>query len=168
MWIPYYGGGNVAFEGGYYGEGASPVEPYAFWSCCYPANNFALDVRAKNLNYDLLRDLFAKRDRVMKYYYGDFYPLTVHSQERAVWMAWQFDQPEVGEGLVQAFRRSQSNILGYQYKLKALDEDAEYEITDLTRDEVYRVAGKELMDKGLKVIIDDQPGVAVMIYKRIE
>ena len=156
MWIPYSGGGNVA------------ADPYAFWSCCYPAVLYAMDVRAKDLDYDLLRDLFNKRDRMTKYYYGDFYPLTPHSLEQTVWMAWQFDQPETGEGLVQMFRRTQSDILQNQYKLKALDRNAQYEMTDLMSSKVTRLTGKELMDKGLKIILDKKPGAAVITYKKVK
>ena len=168
QWIPYYGGGNVAFEGGYYGEGSSPVEPYAFWSCCYPAINFAMDVRANDMDYDALRDLFNKRDMMIKYYYGDFYPLTEHSQDRTVWIGWQFDQPETGEGLVQMFSRSQSYMLGYQFRLKNLTAKANYELQNLTGMDTTVVSGKELMERGLKIMIEEQPGAVVIIYKKIE
>ena len=168
LWIPYHGGGNAAFEVSYHGEGFTAVEPYAFWSCCYPAVNFGMDVREKGMDYDALRDLFEKRDRMVKYFYGDFYPLTAHSLDRTVWMAWQFNQPETGEGLVQVFRRTQSDILNNQYKLKALDANAKYEITDLTASKVIRLMGRELTEKGLKIHIEDKPGAAVILYKKIE
>ena len=60
LWIPYFGSGNLACESGYYGEGGLPVEPYAFWACCYPAINCAIDVRAKDVDYEALRELFRK------------------------------------------------------------------------------------------------------------
>ena len=37
--------------------------------------------------------------------FGDYYPLTPYSLDNTAWIAWQFDCPEKGEGLVQAFRR---------------------------------------------------------------
>ncbi len=167
FWIPYHGGGNAACEVGYYGEGSTPVQPYAFWSCCYPAVLFAMDVRAKDMDYAALRDLFKKRDLVTPNYYGDFYPLTPHSLERHVWVAWQFDRPESGEGMVQAFRRTESNILGYQYKLRSLDANASYELKDLATMGTTEVTGKELMEKGVKILIEDQPGAAVILYRKI-
>ena len=36
-------------------------------------------------------------------------------------MAWQFHRPDLGEGIVQAFRRTQSNILTCQYQLCGLE-----------------------------------------------
>jgi alpha-galactosidase len=37
-------------------------------------------------------------------YWGVFWPLTLWSLENDDWIAWQFDRPEVGEGVVQVFR----------------------------------------------------------------
>jgi len=47
--------------------------------------------------------------------------------------------------------------------LKALDVNAQYEITDLMLSKVIRLTGRELMDKGLKIIIDNKPGAAVIL-----
>ena len=167
FWVPYYGGGNIAFDGGYYGEGFTPVNPYSFWSCCYPAINCAIDIRVENMDYDALRDLFQKRDRMIKYYDGDFYPLTPYSLERNVWMAWQFNQPETGEGLVQAFRRGDNNFFGCRLKLRGLQPDARYGITDFDIPGKTRMTGRELMEQGLDIIIKDKPGAAVITYKKV-
>src|ERR1019366_1418274 len=37
---------------------------------------------------------------IQKYFYGDYYPLTLYSQAEDAWMAYQLDLPEQGEGLV--------------------------------------------------------------------
>ena len=54
-------------------------------------------------------------------YYGDFYPLTPYRTENDVWMAWQFDRPESGEGMVQVFRRPQSPVTAMDLKVHGLD-----------------------------------------------
>ena len=36
---------------------------------------------------------------------GDYYPLTSYSLQPDHWIAWQFNRPETGDGVVQAFRR---------------------------------------------------------------
>ena len=46
-------------------------------------------------------------------------------------MAWQFDRPEQGDGVVQVFRRMDSIYESAQFKLHGLDPAAQYEITDL-------------------------------------
>ncbi len=38
-------------------------------------------------------------------YYGDYYPLTPYTLDNSAWLAWQFDCPVKGEGMVQVFRR---------------------------------------------------------------
>jgi len=168
LWIPYFGGGNLACQSGYYGQGALPVQPYAFWACCYPAINCAIDVRAKNADYQALRELFRKREQVMPYYYGDFYPLTSHSLSPGAWLAWQFHRPETGEGLVQAFRRTACKTASRQYPLRGLDGEAEYEVTTIEGTSgTTRLTGKALAEKGLTVLIEDQPGAAVFTYRSI-
>ncbi len=37
--------------------------------------------------------------------FGDYYPLTPYSVDTTHWIAWQFDRPEEGTGIIQAFRR---------------------------------------------------------------
>ena len=50
-----------------------------------------------------------------------------------VWLAWQYDRPETGEGVVQAFRRPDSNFEAGRFKLRGLDPVARYVVTDLDR-----------------------------------
>jgi len=44
--------------------------------------------------------------RLAPNYWGDFWPLTPYSIDQTAWIAWQYDRPEAGEGVVQAFRRA--------------------------------------------------------------
>lgn len=46
--------------------------------------------------------------KLRPFYYGDYYPLTPYSQARDVWLAYQLDRPEQGEGLIVALRRPDS------------------------------------------------------------
>ncbi|MDE0506023.1 MAG: GH36 C-terminal domain-containing protein, partial [Candidatus Poribacteria bacterium] len=84
------------------------------------------------------------------------------------WMAWQFDRPDLGEGIVQAFRRTQSSILSCQYQLHGLEPDTQYELTNLDVSGVTRLTGRELMADGLIIDIADQPGAVVIKYKAIK
>ena len=60
------------------------------------------------------------------------------------------------------FRRPDSPILATQYKLFGLDPAAQYEFTDLDSGQKRTVSGKELLETGLRVDID-QPRTAVII-----
>jgi alpha-galactosidase len=57
---------------------------------------------------------------VAPHLFGDFYPLTSYSTANNVWMAFQFDCPEQGVGVVQAFRRAESPCEAIRVKLRGL------------------------------------------------
>ena len=68
--------------------------------------------------------------------------------------------------MVQAFRRPQSAHEVARFKLRGLDPQARYALTDLDTGEAQTLAGRELMDNGLPVSITGQPGSAVITYRR--
>ncbi len=82
-------------------------------------------------------------------------------------MVWQFDCPERGEGMVQAFRRAQSPDESIGAKLRGLDPNAVYTLTNLDSATSKEIAGKELMELGLVVELADKPGAAVILYRRL-
>jgi alpha-galactosidase len=169
FWLPFHGTGTVACANAtYYGGGLTPVEPYAFWSNAAPSFGSGIDVRVKQLDYAALRRLFGQWRSISPYYYGDYYPLTPYSLQRDVWIAWQFDRPDLGEGMVQAFRRAESIYEAARLKLRGLDRNARYVITDLDAPGGTEIRGGELTEKGLRVVIKDQPGAAVLTYKRAD
>ena len=94
--------------------------------------------------FDWMRTMVAQLKLVRPYYYGDYYPLlpcsansdcaTDPSKERSAafeWAAWQFNRPEQGDGMVQAFRRDESKEPTKNLPLRGLDPAATYEVTDL-------------------------------------
>jgi alpha-galactosidase len=167
LWLPYHGTGTVGRSGAsYYGEGRTPVEPYAFWSDVTPSLGCGFDVRIRDLDYAAWRRLIDQWRSITPYYFGDFYPLTPYSVEGAVWIAWQFDRPDLGEGMVQAFRRTESPYELARLKLRGLDAGAKYVLTRLDAPGETEVTGRELMQNGLPVSMTDRPGAAVIIYKR--
>jgi alpha-galactosidase len=169
LWLPFQGTGTVACRNApYYGSGLTPVEPYAFWSNTSPSLGCGFDVRVKELDYAALRQLVGQWRRVSPNYYGDFYPLTPWSRDSTLWMAWQFDRPEAGEGLVQVFRREQSFYEGARFKLRGLEPGARYKAARLDEPKSEQeFSGGELMQSGLPVAIPERPGVANLVYRRV-
>jgi alpha-galactosidase len=169
LWLPYHGTGTVASRNApYYGSGPTPVEPYAFWSNTTPSLGCGFDMRVPQLDYAALRRLFGQWRRISPNYYGDFYPLTPWSRDASVWIAWQFDRPEVGEGVVQVFRRDQSFYESARLKLKGLDAQARYTVTDLDHPEAKReFAGRELTDQGLLLSPSTEGSALVLLYQKI-
>jgi hypothetical protein len=95
---------------------------------------------------------------------GDFYPLTPYRLSPDAWMAWQYDQPDKGTGVVQAFRRSQSVFEVARLRLNGLKRDADYEITDLQAQMTSHQSGSDLMEQGLRIEIGARSGAAVLKY----
>jgi hypothetical protein len=99
---------------------------------------------------------------------ADYYPLTPYSRELNRWIAWQFSRPEQGDGVIQAFRRPQSAEEAARYKLRGLDPQARYAVTDLDTGRAQTLTGRELMDDGLHVVIKAQPGAVVLTYTQLK
>jgi alpha-galactosidase len=154
FWIPFYG------------AGANGTDEYTFRSQMCPWNTGCWDVRRRDLDYGLLRRMYQQRKSVAHYYLGDYYPLTPYSTANDVWIAWQFNRPDLGEGMVQAFRRRESSYEAARFRLRGLELSAVYVVRDLDSRRGRTYTGKELMEAGLRVEISKQPGAALVVYKK--
>ncbi|MCE5199024.1 MAG: alpha-galactosidase [Armatimonadota bacterium] len=115
-----------------------------------------------------LRKMVREQKEISKYFYGDFYPLLSYSQNDDVWALWQFDRPDLNEGLILAFRRQQSPFSKLDAaKLQALEPDGIYEIRSFDSDQVKQYSGTDLMEKGFPIVINEKPGSAVFVYKKV-
>ncbi len=103
---------------------------------------------------------------VRDYYLDDYYPLSPYSKNQDVWMAWQLNSPEKGEGMIQAFRREQSICTAACVKLRGLQPDATYSLVDIDTGTTQQMSGKDLMEKGLSIVINKQPGAAIITYRK--
>jgi len=95
--------------------------------------------------------------------FGDYYPLTPYSLTSTVWIAWQFDRPDTGEGVVQIFRRANSAVPAMQFKLQGLNADQVYHVQDFDRGDLGNYTGTQLMGTGLAVQLAPQQS-AVLHY----
>ena len=156
LWIPYFGTGTNAFDW------------YSFRSQMAPAVSTIWDLRRKDIDYSLLRRFVAQWRQVADNYYGDFYPLTPYRTENDVWMAWQFDRPEAGEGMVQVFRRPGSPMVSANFKLHGLEATGHYSVTNLDLPGSAEMIGQDLMEKGLPVSLKKRPDSALITYRRVK
>ncbi len=159
FWVPYFGAPVYP---------ADRVDTYGFRSGIAPMTGLGYDTRRKDYNYALLRKLVAEWKQVVPNMYGDYWPLTPWRAELDVWMAWQFDRPEVGQGVVQAFRRPKSPYASARFPLRGLDASASYEIRNVDVEGTSKLTGRDLMGKGLLVSIPARPGAAIIFYKRLK
>lgn len=151
----------------FYGTGTSKTDPYLIRSVLCPHFIACWDMRPDDFDYTTLR---REIDLWMDYgpnFMGDYYPLTSYSLANDQWIAWQFDRPEAGEGLVQVFRRDASVYESARFPLDALDAAATYRVTNIDApDRAIELTGEELRAKGLLVEIGEKPGTAFFTYKR--
>jgi alpha-galactosidase len=149
------------------GTGTGTYAPYDFRSNMTPLLNCIWDVRLKDADYDLMRRLCAQFREVASCYLGDYYPLTPYSLENTSWMGWQFDRPDLGQGMLQVFRRSDSIYKAVDLRLFGLDPEARYRVRNLDSAEVAIIAGRELMDSGLALTLNERPGAVVIKYEKV-
>jgi alpha-galactosidase len=166
-----------------------PRDDYHFHSGFAPGSGFALfntggtpqqvgKFIPADFPFDWLRREIAQLKRVRPYYYGDYYPMLPCSSNpdclpaagaelsaEFEWAAWQFNRPEQGDGMIQAFRREGDGDSAKRLLLRGLDAGKQYLITDLDAGKKFTVSGSELMQKGLQVEISAKPGAAVLVYQ---
>ena len=100
-----------------------------------------------------------------RYYTGDFYALGPYSTAKNVWMAWQFHRADLGEGVIQAFRRQESATATMTCRLRGLKPGATYTLTNLDKPQPMRVTGRDLLDRGLTIHLPQKPAAAVLTYR---
>jgi len=150
------------------------LSPYSFRSAYCPAlligwpmgNVASLQDRWSGVDVDLLRKLLKEYVAVRPYVFGDYYPLAPYSLDQNAWIAWQFDRPDLGEGMVQAFRRNDCGNESMPYKLYGLEPNAVYALTNLDVAGTVEMTGCELMESGLSIAIKDQPGAVIITYQK--
>ncbi|MCL5945679.1 MAG: alpha-galactosidase [Planctomycetes bacterium] len=99
--------------------------------------------------------------------FGDYYPLTHYSLDDRHWMAWQFNRPQHGDGCIQAFRRGKCVRRKMIFRLHGLDPSLRYTVTNFDIKGSEIMSGSHLMQRGLTVSIPDQPGSAIVSYRRV-
>jgi alpha-galactosidase len=154
LWMPVYGSGTGAHDA------------YMIRSSICPMSRIAWDTRKRDLDYAFLRRMVEEFRQIEMYLTGDFYPLTPYSRANNVWMAWQFDRPETGSGVVQAFRRADCGDATARLRLRGVEPSAHYAVMDLDARVSRRMTGRELMDEGLPVNLPQRPAAAVLVYKK--
>jgi len=169
LWLPFHGTGTVfARNATYYGSGKTPVEPYGFWSNAGQLSlGLGIDMRVKDLDYTSMRRLLEQWREVSPNYYGDFYPLTPWTRDDQAWMAWQFDRPESGEGVVQVFRRHESFYESARLRFRGLDANAHYSLKNIESIAAKELSGRELMTSGLGVLLTNAPSAAIIVYRKL-
>jgi alpha-galactosidase len=159
FWLPYQGTGAI------YGK---HIDTYWIRGSMVAEFTFGPDAAGMAAaDLPLQKRMVDEFHRIADCFLGDFYPLTPYSRADDCWMAWQFDLPEAGEGVVRAFRRGKCVYEAARFPLRGLDPDAKYSTLDLDTGETAQASGRDLTLEELRVDIRSRPGSAVLTYRRI-
>lgn len=157
FWLPFFGSAVP-----------SRPDPYTFRSNMLPGTCLTLDMRNPDEEVvAITRRLVEQREQVVPNFFGDFYPLTKYSTDEDTWIAWQFNRPIEGQGMIQAFRREQSYCESARFKIRALEPQAHYRLANIDEPGVLEMTGKQLMEEGLAIVINEQPGAVITTYHRL-
>ncbi len=154
-WVPLHGCGNFGLE-----------PSYAFRSAMTPGNILCVSCTDPKTE-DGMKKSVALYHTLRPYMLGDFYPLLPHSADACAWYGYRFNRPDQGDGFVQVFRRADSPFVRADFRLHGLDPAAMYEVTNFDVEGSTKVRGADLMEKGLPVEINNKPGAAVIVYRRM-
>lgn len=151
-WIPVFGLGSHG-------------DLYTMRSGLTPCITLGPDMRNENENFEICRDQMSLWNRSKKYWFGDYYPLSGYSLDPEAWMAWQYHLPKIEEGMIQIFRRENSDYIASRYKLRGLSSEKTYEIEDMDTGIIGEYSGRELLENGLKIEIEKRPNGKVLFYR---
>jgi alpha-galactosidase len=150
------------------GIGAASLDPYNCRSGLGSHFALAADFYSNDgKTWDAIARTVKEYGTVKQLYRGDFYPLGSYSIAGNTWMAWQFHRADLGEGVVQAFRRQDSTQATAMYPLRGLEPTAKYSVVDWDEPRPRQVTGRDLMEQGLSIHMPGKPGAAVVTYRRI-
>ncbi len=102
---------------------------------------------------------------VREYFYEDFYPLTDSVMARLSWCASQYNRPEIGDGIVQVFKRENSPFVKASFKLRGLDPEKTYEVRDADGGS-WQYSGRQLAE-GFSVTVKEDRTAKLYFYKSI-
>ena len=152
LWLPLHGLGAAATDDAALRSGMG--------ACASFAVNFhdpqAVAALRQHLDHYLeVRPLFSK----------DFYPLTPWSEDPANLLAYQFHDPESGEGIVQAFGGATTNGVPQRLKLRGLDPKRSYTVTDWAAcSQVSVLTGADLAESGLPLPAKTRSSACISHY----
>ncbi len=168
-WIPFHGSSTK--------EAASQLEynkdkgssPYVARASYLPIYNYGGEFTHNPLlDYDLMRRNFSEWKSVRHLLTKDMYVLTPwrHHDDKTHWTAFAYDDPEIGESILLAFRMEEAEEDTFTAKLPFADKDAKYELRDADSGKITQTSGAELLN-GMTVTLPEPKSSALIYINRI-
>jgi len=160
-WIPYFKEATLSWDTTGIQRFDPEIDSFSYHCGMAPMLFATIDIRKEDYDFPLARKLVnlwhQAADLILN---GDFYALTMgetltigetltptHRSEQE-WVAWQFDLPELGKGLVQGIRLKDCEKETLTVSLHGLDSDSRYRFENPESGEVREVSGEMLQNQG--------------------
>ena len=125
-------------------------------------NNYAT---ATPEEWAILKQAYEEYDLVRDYFYADYYALTDWSSNPNRWDARMFYDPETASGFASVACQEASTDLTNTVKLKGLDLDRTYAVTDFDGLVSVTATGRQLMEEGITITVPQNPYCAILMIK---
>jgi len=142
------------------------VDSYSYHCGMAPMLHAALDIRRDDYDYALVGKMIGIwRKAADLLLYGDYYAHTPFHHSAEEWVAWQFDCPETGCGLIQGIRLPKCPAGTITVHPKGTRPDAMYFFENPETDETRNIFGADLIHNGFTFALPKRSG-AIWFYRR--
>ena len=107
-------------------------------------------------------------EQIRDYFYADYYQLFEWESKADRWNGWEFYDPATASGYASMFCHEATSNLTETVKLKGLDPEKTYRITDFDGLIDVTATGAQLMEQGITVTVPEQPYAVVMLINPVE
>jgi alpha-galactosidase len=165
-WLLYFKDTTLSWDQTPKGRYNSQVDSYAFHCGMAPMLALGIDIKDEHYDFPFAKKMVGVWRRIADLMlYGDYYPQTPFGRSNDLWVAWQFDSPEKGEGYLQGIRLPKCPQESLTIHPKALDASATYIFENPETGESKTIAGKDLAEKGFTFTQPARSG-AIWIYRK--
>lgn len=167
-WIPYFKECTLAWDIGGAARFDQGIDSYSYHCAMAPMMMPTLDIRRDDYDFALVAKMIEiwRRAAGLKLY-GDYYPLTPYHRSPDQWVVWQFDCPDEGRGLIQAFRLPSAPGENMVVRPEALAPDAIYRFENPETGEIRQYAGHALQEEGFIFTLPKRQA-AIWFYELIK
>jgi alpha-galactosidase len=122
----------------------------------------------KNPDWTMHKQGHAEFEQIRGYFYADYYQLVEWTAEPDRWNAWEFYDPATASGYAAVFCHEATTELSTTVKLKGLDPEKTYRITDFDGLVDVTADGAALMESGIPVTVPEKPYAIIMLINPAE
>jgi alpha-galactosidase len=145
----------------------TPEQRYGFWSAAGGGLMYGWRVfnARQPIDLELARRWIGEFRALRHLAVGDFYPLLPHTNSEGEWLASQYDRPDLGEGMIVAFRRRHCPVDTVLLRPRGLDPAAAYVLEYQSTGKRLERRGRDLI-AGLMLTLSHAPSHELIHYRR--